>query len=321
MVEPSRRRLVVEGVTLKVGLFENSVPGLPFDEMLQVAQDAGIAAVELGVGGGSLTPGLEAERLLEDSKRLDHVEKSIADHGMVISALNATTNPLHPDLERRKRNLEGLKAGIRLAKKMGVTNVICSAGCPGESERSRYPAFVVHSEGAEEVLEWQWREVATPIWKEIAAYAADHGVRICVEILPGRLAYNTDSFLRLRDLAGDAVGVNFDPSHLIWQGMDPAVVSRELAGLIYHAHAKDTRIFPREFARTGVFDSRAEPVASPSWTFCTVGDAHDAVYWRSVVISMQAAGYDDVWSIEHEDPTLDERTAIRRNADFIRQVI
>jgi sugar phosphate isomerase/epimerase len=305
---------------LKVGLFTYSVEGIPFDEVLGLAQESGIEAVELGVGGGSPSPGLDAEMLLTDSARRAHVQDSVAGHGMVISALNASCNPLHPNLERRTRNLDFLKTAIRLGAKMGVTRVITSAGCPGESERSLHPAFVVESEGSDEVLEWQWKEVAEPIWKEIGSYATEHGVRICIEILPGRLAYNTDSFLRLRNLVGEAVGANFDPSHLIWQGMDPNVVARELTGCIYHAHAKDTVINPREMSRNGMIETR-EDRSSRSWSFCTVGDGHDAVYWRSVVISMQAAGYDDVWSIEHEDSTLDERSAIRRNASFIRGLL
>ena len=307
---------------MKAGLFTFQVSKIPFGELLDIAQESDIEAVELGVTGYTVTPGFEVERLSKDSDRRAEVLEAISNHGMKISALNAMCNPLHPDLEVRERHLEGLKAAITLAAELGVNRVVTGSGCPGESERSRHPTWVVYSEGYEDVLEWQWRDVATPIWKDLASFATDHDVRICIEVHPGMLAYNTDSFLRLRSLAGDAVGANFDPSHLLWQGMDPRVVAKALTGCIYHAHAKDTVINAVEVSRNGVIETR--PFAdwpSRAWSFCAVGDGHDAVFWRSVVTSMQSAGYDDIWSIEHEDPTLDERAGIRRNAAFLRQVL
>ena len=307
---------------MRLGLYTFSLQRVPFDELLDLASESGIEALELGVSGRAATPGFEAETLLQDSERRAEIQESIAKHGMAISALNATSNPLHPNGEIRKRYLSGLKAAIRLAAQLGVTRVVTGAGCPGESERSRHPAWVVFSEGYQTVLEWQWEQAAVPIWKEIAAYAKEHGVRICIEVLPGTLTYNTDSFLRFRSLIGETIGANFDPSHLIWQGMDPRVVARAWTGGIYHAHAKDTLINEAEVSRNGVIEIR--PFAdweSRSWSFCTVGDGHDAAFWRSVLTSMQAAGYDDVWSIEHEDPTLDERAGVRRNADFLRRLL
>jgi sugar phosphate isomerase/epimerase len=175
------------------------------------------------------------------------------------------------------------------------------------------------SEGAPAVLDWQWNEVAIPIWREIAAYAADHGIKICIEVIPGTLAYNISTFLRLRDAAGETVGANLDPSHFFWQGIDPRVVARELRGCIYHAHAKDTVLNRTEVARNGVLEWRPfEEWQSRSWSFCTMGDGHDQVFWRSFLTGLQAAGYDGAWCIEHEDQTLDERTAIRRNAEFLK---
>lgn len=307
---------------MKAGLFTFQVSTIPFPELLDLAQEAGIEAVELGVTGHTVTPGFEVERLARDTDHRSQILEQISNHGMVVSALNAMCNPLHPDKEVRSRHLDGLKAAIRLAAEIGVGRVVTGSGCPGESDRSRHPTWVVYSEGYADVLEWQWHDVATPIWKDLSDYAKEHGVRICIEVHPGMLAYNTDSFLRLRALAGDVVGANFDPSHLLWQGMDPRVVAKALKGCIYHAHAKDTVINSGEVSRNGVIETR--PFAewpSRAWSFCAVGDGHDAVFWRSVVTSMQAAGYDDVWSIEHEDPTLDDRVAIRRNAAFIRQLL
>lgn len=69
---------------------------------------------------------------------------------------------------------------------------------------------------------------ATPYWGEAAQFAKDHGVKVAIELHPGFIAYHTDSFNRLRDIGGETLGVNFDPSHLFWQGMDPLACVRDL---------------------------------------------------------------------------------------------
>src|SRR5262249_26011930 len=149
------------------------------------ATASGVSAVELGVAGRSTTPGFEAASLLQDADRRGEIQRALADHGIVISALNATANPLHPDPEMRAHYMEAVRSAICLAAELGVTRVVTGAGCPGESEHSRRPAWVVFSESYRDVLDWQWNEVAAPIWKDLGAYAADHGVRICIEVLPG----------------------------------------------------------------------------------------------------------------------------------------
>ncbi|MHB8612016.1 MAG: sugar phosphate isomerase/epimerase family protein [Candidatus Dormibacteraceae bacterium] len=307
---------------MKPGLFTFQVSDIPFEQLLDAAKACGIQAVELGVTGHTATPGLEVEQLLNDRDRRSDLVKAIGSRGLAISAINATCNPLHPNLELRELTLTGLRAAMKLAAELGVNRVVTGAGCPGESAQSRRAAWVMYSEGAAEVLRWQWEEVAAPVWQELAAYAKDLGIRICIEVHPGTLAYNTDSFLRLRSMAGEAIGANFDPSHLLWQGMDPRVVAAALSGCIYHAHAKDTVINQAAVDRNGVIESRAmDDWKERSWSFCAMGDGHDAVFWRSVVNSLRAAGYDDVWSIEHEDATIGSLEAIKRNARFVQAVL
>ena len=82
------------------------------------------------------------------------------------------------------------------------------------------------------ILEYQWNDVLIPYWKEKAAFAASHGVhKIALELHPGFCVYNTRTLLRLREAVGPEIGANFDPSHLIWQGMDPCAAIRELGNL------------------------------------------------------------------------------------------
>ena len=73
------------------------------------------------------------------------------------------------------------------------------------------------------ILDWQWNEVLIPFWKKMVEFARSHGVtRIALEMHPGFMVYNPATLLRLREAVGPEIGANFDPSHLIWQGMDPA---------------------------------------------------------------------------------------------------
>ena len=95
----------------------------------------------------------------------------------------------------------------RNASELGVRNVVTFSGCPGDSEHSIRPNWVTCPWPPDflETLEWQWTERAAPYWTDLATFARDHGVRIAVELHPGFLVYNTDSFLRLREIGGDAI--------------------------------------------------------------------------------------------------------------------
>jgi sugar phosphate isomerase/epimerase len=91
---------------MKAGLFNFQVSKIPFPELLDLAQELGIQAMELGVSGHTVTPGFEVETLTKDVERRAEILKQISDHGMVVSALNAMCNPLHPDQEVRAKHLE-----------------------------------------------------------------------------------------------------------------------------------------------------------------------------------------------------------------------
>ena len=106
------------------------------------------------------------------------------------------------------------------------------------------------------MLDWQWNEVVAPYWIEHAKFAADHGVKIAIEMHPGFVVYSPETMLRLRSIAGPSVGCNFDPSHLFWQNIDPIAAVRVLEGAIFHVHAKDTQIYSANLPRTGVLDTK-----------------------------------------------------------------
>ena len=111
-----------------------------------------------------------------------------------------------------------------------------------------------------------------PYWREAALIAADHGIVLCVEPHSADVVYNTPTFRRLRDEIGPEICMNFDPSHLWWQGMDPIAVVEEVGRDIRTCHVKDAHLDRRRIERDGV----ASPLAyerwdERPWTFSTPG--------------------------------------------------
>lgn len=136
-------------------------------------------------------------------------------------------------------------------------------------------------------------------------FAKAHGVdKIAIEMHPGFCVYNPKSLLRLREAVGPEIGANFDPSHLIWQGVSPVAAIRELGkhNAIFHFHAKDTKIDEINCPINGVLDvGHYGKEIERSWIFRSVGYGHDIGYWKDIVSALRMVGYDHALSIEHED--------------------
>ena len=90
-----------------------------------------------------------------------------------------------------------------------------------------------------------------------AKFAADHGVKIAIEMHPGFVGYSPETMLKLRSIAGPSIGCNYDPSHMFWKGIDPFAAVRELGDSIFHVHAKDTRLYGINLPLTGVLDTKS----------------------------------------------------------------
>jgi len=177
-------------------------------------------------------------------------------------------------------------------------------------------------ESMRETVRRQW-EQAIALWRDLATDGAAHGVtRICFELHPVNLVYNVPTLHMMREAVGPAIGVNFDPSHLMWQGMDIPACVRALGPAIYHVHIKDVMMHPQNQALVGVLDNRPDvSFCERPWTFCTPGFGHDARWWREFFVALADIGYDDVASIENEDPYLPGFAGVERTVGFLRSVI
>lgn len=309
---------------MKVGVFTVLLADRPLEEALDYVREAGCEAVEIGTGGYPGDAHCKPKELLGDQRTMDGFRHAVESRGLEISALSCHGNPLHPDDAVARHHDEQFRATVRLASELGVGRVVTFSGCPGESATSTRPSWVTcpWPEDFLETLEWQWNERAAPYWSEVAEFCRAQGVRVAVEPHPGFLVYNTQSFRRLHEIAGDAVGVNFDPSHLFWQGMDPLVCVRELGDAILHVHAKDTWIDPQNTRVNGVLDTTVYTrVIERSWVFRTVGYGHGADVWRALVSELRLAGYDHVVSIEHEDSLMSVPEGLAKAVSLLQDAI
>ena len=305
---------------MKIGVFAVLFGEKPLGEALDYIKSAGCGAVEIGCGHYPGKAHCDPAALLGDEAALAAFRNEFESRGLEISALSCHGNVLHPDTAVAQADDQNFRDTIELASRLGVQNVINFSGCPGDSEHSTKPNWVTCPWPPDflEILEWQWNDVAAPYWSEIGALAKSKGVRIAIELHPGFLAYHTDSFLRLRAIGGDAIGVNFDSSHLFWQGMDPLVCARELGDAIFHVHMKDTWLDKPNIARTGVLDTKPYTLEKErSWIFRTVGYGHGQEFWRALISELRLAGYDGALSIEHEDSILSINEGFTRAVDFL----
>lgn len=310
---------------MKIGVVANALQDRSLNEALKIFRELGIECIEPGCGGYAGKTHVNPAALLESPKMLNEFKETLSDSGISISALSCHGNPVHPDPAKAEEFHEDMCDTVRLAEKLGVDTISCFSGCPGDSKSSRYPNWVTCAwpDDYPEILKYQWDEVLIPYWKSFVRFAADYGVnKIALELHPGFSVYNVETLKRLREAVGPEIGVNFDPSHLIWQGMDPVAVIRSFEGMIYNVHAKDVRVDSYNTAVNGVLDTKHySDEAHRSWIFRTVGYGNGAEYWKNIFSELRKIGYDGNVSIEHEDSLMNNMEGLRRAVDMVKSCI
>lgn len=308
---------------MKLGVFTPLLSQLPLDDVLVKLKSMGIDTVELAAGNYPGDAHCKLD-LLDDAAALAEFRQRLADRGIGISALSCHGNPLHPNPAIAHAAQDVNRRTILLAEKLGVRTVVDFSGCPGDSPSAKQPNWVTCPWPPDflEVLEWQWNEVVTPYWIERAKFAAEHGVRIAIEMHPGFVVYSPETMLRLRGIAGPSIGCNYDPSHMFWQNIDPIAAIRVLGDAIFHVHAKDTQMYPTNLMRTGVLDTKPyTDERNRGWIFRTCGYGHGAEWWKEFVSTLRMFGYDEVLSIEHEDSLLSAEEGLRKAIGFLSDVV
>ncbi len=283
---------------MKLGFLTACLPNVPLDNLVAWASQTGFSSLELAAWPVDSSRDYQARQIdagrfsPDDAKR---VRDLFAKHAMSISAMAYYDNNLDPDPAKRKAIHDHLKKVIDASALLGVNLVGTFVG----ARPDRSP-----DESMKEIGE---------VFRNLVAYASGKGVRLMIENcpmdgwqrfgLPGNYAYSPELWEGLfNEVPSADFGLNFDPSHLYWLGIDYLRAAREFAPRIFHAHAKDTEILAEGTYRHGLFGRQlsAVPWKSGWWRYRMPGLG--AIDWHSLIAVLQEAGYDHVLSIEHEDP-------------------
>ncbi len=303
---------------MKLGFVSAILPDLSLTEVVGFAAAEGFDCVEL-----MCWPPGRAERRYAGVTHVDvtdlgpggamRIGDLMASSGVTISGLGYYPNPLAPDADEAKVYVDHLQKVICAAELLGVRLVNTFIGRDWtKSVEDNWPRF---------------REV----WKPLVQFAADHGVRIGIENCPmyftrdewpggKNLAHCPAVWRRMfEEIPGANFGLNYDPSHLVWQRIDYVKPLEEFAGRIFHVHAKDVRIDRNRLDDVGIL---ATPLEYHRPKLPGLGE----VDWKNFLSSLGELGYDGPVCIEVEDRdyegTLDLRkNALRQSRSYLRQFI
>ena len=282
---------------MDLGFLTACLPQIPLRDIIPWASAQGFDCIEVAAWPDDVRRGSPPRHLPVDSFSKEdalRLKDDLAEHDLKISALAYYDNNLHPDRRKRARYHRHLRGLIDAAAMLDVNLVGTFVG------------------GRPALPETNMREIGE-IFREVMAYAGDRGVRVMIENcpmenwvqfgLPGNYAYSPELWDRLFDeVPNPGFGLNFDPSHLYWLGIDHARAAREYADRIFHTHAKDTEILEEGRYRYGVLSERlgGNRWRSGWWRYRMPGKG--AIDWSDFIGTLRAIGYDGALSIEHEDP-------------------
>jgi sugar phosphate isomerase/epimerase len=310
---------------MKLGVFTVILRSMPLEQALDYLAGLGVQTVEIGVGAFCGTDHCNPDELLASDTKANAFLHAIHSRGLRISCLSVHGNPIHPKATIAAQHHVDFERAVRLAAKLGVDVIATFSGCPGGAPGDLQPNWVTCPWPPEylEILDYQWNEVVAPYWTKTTAFARQHGIRkIALEMHPGFVVYNPETLLKLREIAGPEIGANFDPSHLIWQGIDPCAAVRALQGAIWHVHAKDTNIQTWNSTINGVLDTKHyRDELNRAWLFRTVGYGSSRKAWCDFISALRMVGYDHALSIEHEDSLMTSREGLEKAIRFLQSIL
>ena len=301
---------------MQLGFVSAILPDLGLEEVMQCAADSGFDCVEV-----MCWPKGPAERRYAgvthidvagfDAAAAERVQALTRRTGVSISALGYYPNPLASDPAEREAYHTHLCAVIDAARLLGLSTVNTFVGRdPARSIDDNWPLF---------------REV----WPPLVRYAAERGINIGIENCPmlftkdewpggKNLAISPAIWRRMFEEIPDAnFGLNYDPSHMIWQQMDEVRPIEEFAPRLFHVHAKDVRLDRRRLDEVGIL---AVPLAYHTPKLPGLGH----VRWGAFFAALTDVGYKGAVCVEVEDRAYegsleDRKRALRQSATYLRQ--
>jgi sugar phosphate isomerase/epimerase len=299
----------------------------PLVEVMDWLLEAAPEVTDLEIGTGGYAPSVHCDMnvLLRDSGERRDWLREITSRGLRIGALNVWGNPLHPDPAVASRHNSDLRDTIRLAAELDVDRIVALAGCPAGAPGDRAPHFAAggwlpYLEGRHDA---QWDERVQPYWTAVDKFAQrEHPqLRVCLELHPGTVVYNVETFERMAAL-GPSISANLDPSHFFWMGMDPLAVVGHLGARVGHCHGKDVAFSADNLALNGLLDRRwPRPPEAMPWNFAVVGRGRDSEWWTRFVAALLTHGEVHTIAIEHEDPFVTPEVGIVEAAGVLSRAV
>lgn len=291
---------------MHLGFVSAILPDQSCDQVIALAAAQGYRCVEL-----MCWPRGRAERRYAGVTHIDvdalddaavaHLHDQLARHQVSISALGYYPNPLSPDADEARTCIAHLRKVMVAARRLGVTRVNTFIGRDWRaSVDDNWPRFLA-------------------VWRPLVAEAAALGLRLGIENCPmlftadewpgGKNLASTPAIWRrmFSDIPDPCFGLNFDPSHLVWQRIDHLAPLREFAARIHHVHAKDVRVDHARLAEVGIL---ATPLSYHQPVLPGRGD----IDWPLFFSELAASGYDGPVCVEVEDRAFEGDLAGRTDA-------
>lgn len=302
----------------KLGFVSAILPDQTLEEVAQFAAQEGFPCVEL-----MCWPKGKADRRYAGVTHVDvvnftaddaaRVKDTMASAGVSISALGYYPNPLTADRAEAETYIEQIKHMIRAARLLDLTVVNTFIGRdPALSVDENWPRFL-------------------EVWRPLIAFAADQGIKVGIENCPmsftrdewpgGKNLASSPAIWRrmFNDIPGDHLGLNFDPSHFVWQGMDYCKAMREFASKLFHIHAKDVRLDREKLDEVGM-------LAYPNLYHTPKLPGLGEVDWSRFFSTLNETGYRGGVCIEVEDRAYEgslenRQAALRQSGRYLRQYL
>ena len=318
--------------THPVTLFTGQWADLPFEEVCRLAASWGYDGVEIAASGDHL----DLKRADEDAGYLESRREILDRHGLTVHAISnhlagqavcdAPIDFRHQAIVRdyvwgdgdqegvRRRAAEDMQRAARVARKLDVDVVV------GFTGSSTWPYVAMFPPVPQSVIDAGYEDFARR-WNPILDVFDAEGVRFAHEVHPNEIAYDYWTSVRALEAIDHraAFGFNWDPSHMLWQDIDPVGFIWDFRDRIYHVDCKDTRIRPRN-GRAGRLGSHL-PWGDPrrGWDFVSTGRGD--VPWEDAFRALRAIGYTGPISIEWEDAGMDRLHGAAEAVRFVRSLL
>lgn len=299
---------------------------LPLEEVCRRMHELGYEGLELACQSH-----IDVDRIVNDPAYLEQFRATLARYDMKIGAISAhlmgqcVGDNWDPRLDNfappsvkgnpeaiRAWAIEGMKTCARAAQILGVKVVTCFLGSPIWAMWYSFP------QTTKEMVDAGYariRELWTPIFDVYDAC----GVRLALEVHPTEIAfdyYSTERLLRELDYR-PTLGINFDPSHLQWQGVNPAMFLHDFRDRVYHVHMKDVRV--SRDPRAGVLGSHIEfGDTRRGWNFVSLG--HGDVDFEDIIRELNQMGYHGPLCVEWEDSGMERMRGAKEAYEFVRRM-